>query len=209
MALVYTILQQPAEFTWLVDKQHSLQADYVPPDLVDLKEYSVKIAKASLLLRKAVIVDFLAMTEAARKNHVELMASSTYRSYSYQDALFKYWVKQLGLAQAEIESARPGTSQHQLGTTIDFDPITDDFGSLPAYRWLSERGWEFGFSLSYPQGYREITGYKYEPWHWRYIGKPAADMCRTYFDNIEQYFLEFWHKNRIFFTEHLKTQESG
>jgi zinc D-Ala-D-Ala carboxypeptidase len=203
LELIHGVFAQPEELTWLVDKTHSLPGGYAPPDLVDLKNYPVKIGKDSLLVRKIIMNDYQAMVKAARADGVEFAAGSTYRSYANQEWLFNYWVKELGLKQAEIESARAGTSQHQLGTTIDFDPITDEFGTSPAYKWLAARAWEFGFTLSYPDGYVQLTGYKYEPWHWRYIGKAAAQIYSKYFGSIQQYWLEFWLAQKAFFAEHI------
>jgi len=196
---LHAVLQQPEEFTWLVDKKNSLASDYAPGDLVDLKDYAVKIAKNGLLVRKALLASYLEMVKAAKAENVVLVAASTYRSYKNQEWLFNYWVEQLGRAQAEIESAHAGMSQHQLGTTIDFNPIDDVFGTSAAYRWLDAHAWEYGFTLSYPEGGQSFTGYKYEPWHWRYVGKAAAAVCKTYFAGIQQYWLEFLHRNKAWF----------
>ena len=91
---------------------------------------------------------------------------------------------------AERESARPGASQHQLGTAIDFGSITDAFAQTRAGKWLVAHAWEYGFSLSYPQGDEGITGYRYESWHYRFITKPGVLLQRRYFGNIQQYLLD-------------------
>lgn len=192
------LLQAPPELLRLVDKEHPLPEDYAPEDLVDLEIYAdtLRLNREELSLRRILMDDLLAMVAAAREEGIELPISSTYRSYDYQAWLFDYWVEELGLEEAERSSARPGTSQHQLGTTVDFGSITNAFAETEAGRWLAENAHRFGFSLSYPDGYEELTGYKYESWHFRYIGRPAAEMERTFFGGIQQRMLLFWKDAR-------------
>lgn len=180
----------------LVDKEHFLSEDYYPDDLVSLRDYNLLLNKANLTLRSVVMPDLLAMVEAARIAGVELPLSSTFRSYSYQKNLWERNVEQLGLEQASRESARPGTSQHQLGTTIDFGSITDAFADTPAGRWLAREAWKYGFSMSYPEGYEELTGYKYESWHFRHITRLGSYIEQEFFQGIQQYYLLFLHTHR-------------
>jgi D-alanyl-D-alanine carboxypeptidase len=188
------LLAQEQVVLALVDKGTRLSADYVPEDLVPLQEYGDRLIlnREGLSLRAAIMPDLLAMVEAARQAGIQLDISSTYRSYGYQRDLFDYWVAELGQAEAERVSARPGTSQHQLGTTVDFGSITPEFAAHPAGVWLAEHASTFGFSLSYPEGYEEVTGYSYEPWHFRWISRSGTDMERHFFDGIQQHALEFW-----------------
>lgn len=194
--LASELLEEPRELLWLVDKENPLPASYAPDDLVELDQYQkeLSLTREGLSLRELILDDLFAMVEAARAEGVELPISSAYRSYDYQAWLFDYWVEELGLEEAERSSARPGTSQHQLGTTIDFGTITDAFAKTDAGVWLADNSWRFGFSLSYPDGYEELTGYKYESWHFRFIGRPAAEMERTFFGGIQQHMLEFWQE---------------
>ncbi|WP_169730443.1 M15 family metallopeptidase [Salinispira pacifica] len=179
----------------LADKRHSLSSDYVPSDLVSLNEYqsTLVLNRNDLSLRSSIMPMVLAMVEAARLDGITLDFSSSYRSYEYQEGLFQRHVDNLGLEEAERVSARPGTSQHQLGTTMDFGSVTPAFAVHPAGLWLAEHAGDFGFSLSYPDGYEEITGYSYEPWHFRYIGDAAVSLQDRYFQGIQQYLLEFYH----------------
>jgi D-alanyl-D-alanine carboxypeptidase len=198
LSLVSGVLGEPPELLRLVDKAHPLPATYAPEDLVDLEEYQeeLTLTREGLTLRRLILQDLFAMVDAARGEGIELPISSTYRSYDYQAWLFDYWVEELGEEEAQRSSARPGTSQHQLGTTIDFGSITDAFAETEAGLWLADNSWRFGFSLSYPEGYEELTGYKYESWHFRYIGRAAAEMERTFFGGIQQRMLEFWQDQR-------------
>lgn len=175
----------------LVDKAHALPADYEPADLVSLNGYPLARARADLRLREPVMASVLAMDAEARAAGLKLVYGSSYRSYAYQEEVYAGHVRRLGAAAADRVSARPGRSQHQLGTAIDFSPIETSFGAMPEGRWLAENAWRFGFSLSYPQGYEAITGYDWEPWHYRYITKPGAALEREFFGGVQQHLMVF------------------
>jgi D-alanyl-D-alanine carboxypeptidase len=194
--LLARVLDEPPVLVQLVDKSHLLAADYEPEDLVNLKGYPLRVPWGDVLLRKAIMPEVLEMSDAAKKDGVTLIFSSGYRSFAYQKYVFAREVRNYGQAAAERESARPGASQHQLGTAIDFGSITDAFSQTRAGKWLAAHAWEYGFSLSYPQGYEGVTGYRYEGWHYRYITKPGALLQREYFGDIQQYLLEFLDANR-------------
>ena len=196
--LVAQTLAAPAELTWLVDRRHPLDPEYEPADLVELDAHGTTLAlsREGHRLRAHVVPDLLQMTEAARAEGVTLLVSSAYRSYLYQEELYAYWVEELGREEADRVSARPGTSQHQLGTTIDFGCICDAFAHTAAGGWMAANAWRFGFSLSYPEGYEAETGYAHESWHFRYIGKPAARLEREFFGGFQQYLLEFLNVRR-------------
>ena len=200
---VAAALREPPDLLRLVDKNNPLPADYIPDDLVELNRYEDRLTlnREDLSLRLVAMPDLLAMVEAARQDGIVLDLSSTYRSYRYQEWLFQYWVDEIGLERAERSSARPGTSQHQLGTAIDFGSITGPFAEHPAGRWLAGNAWKFGFSLSYPRGFEEITGYIFEPWHFRYISRAATRLERDFFGGIQQYLLEFWDEEGAFLRE--------
>ncbi|HVP18588.1 MAG TPA: M15 family metallopeptidase [Spirochaetia bacterium] len=209
LGLAGKVLDQPADLFVLVDKQHPLAADYVPADLVPLKTYHLRTTWPGLLLRKAIMPAVLEMTAAARRDGITLTFSSTYRSYEYQQGLFEREVKMYGRETAERESAHPGYSQHQLGTAIDFGTISDGYEKTREGQWVSAHAWEYGFTLSYPVGYEQVTGYRYESWHYRYITRPGAAMQREFFGDIQQYFLEFLNDNRATLEQMRLRQGSG
>lgn len=196
LSLVAQVLDEPPDLVVLVDKTHVLDSDQVPPDLVSLTGYPVVAGHDDLQLRKAIMPEVLALVTAAHADGVTLLFSSTYRSYDYQKVVYEREVKTYGQEMADRESARPGASQHQLGTVIDFGSITDAFAATKAGRWLAAHAGEYGFSLSYPRGYEPVTGYRWESWHYRYIGRPAAQLQKEFFDDVQQYLLEFLHDNR-------------
>ncbi|MCR5495824.1 MAG: M15 family metallopeptidase [Treponema sp.] len=177
---------------YLIDKKHSVSSDYEPKDLVHLvKNDLYAINRNDLSLRPDVEKALSVMAKAALDDGIRLLVSSTYRSYSYQEKLFARWVAIDGLEEAERESARPGTSQHQLGVAIDFGSITDDFDTTPMGQWVYKNAAKFGWSLSFPKNYEDITGYRWECWHFRYIGVPACQMQKKWFCDVQQYMLEF------------------
>ena len=196
LELLDPVLDLPGEFTILVDKQHPLPVDYEPDHLVSLHDYRGRIgyAAADRMVLNTIVDDLLAMAEAAREDVVDLLVQSAYRSWGYQQALYNNYVARHGEEAAARFSAQPGHSQHQLGTAVDFAPIGHRFSGTEDDRWLREHAWRFGFSLSYPDGYEEITGYLFEPWHYRYIGRPATLLERVFFDGVQQYMLEFVHR---------------
>lgn len=177
---------------YLIDKKNKVSESYEPKNLVKLvKNDLYAINKDNLSLRPEAYQALDRLAAAAKKDGVTLTVSSTYRSYEYQKNLFNYWVSVDGLEEAERESARPGTSQHQLGSAIDFGSISNDFINTKMGKWLFNNAWKYGWTLSFPQQYEDITGYRYECWHYRFVGIPAAQLQRKYFNDVQQYMLEF------------------
>ena len=177
---------------YLIDKTHKVSKDYVPAGLVHLTncEY-YKVNKNNLSLRPEATQALKELGAAAKADGVTLTVSSTYRSYEYQDNLFNYWVSVDGLEEAERESARPGTSQHQLGMAMDFAPVDDAFAETEAGKWVYKNAAKFGWSLSFPQDHEDVTGYRWESWHFRYVGIPAVNLQKKYFADVQQYMIEF------------------
>lgn len=183
---------------YLIDKTHNVAADYIPENLIHLeKNECFDINKNNLNLRPEAFEALRNMGAAAKKDGVTLTVSSTYRSYEYQKNLFDYWVRVDGLEEAERESARPGTSQHQLGLAMDFAPVDDAFAKTEAGKWVYENASKFGWSLSFPEGYEDITGFRWESWHFRYVGIEAVKFQQKWFGNVQQFMIEFidaWKK---------------
>jgi len=176
---------------FLVDKERALGEDYTPDDLIQLRNGSYRVSRNDLFLRSKAVISLEEMAAAARAEGLTLLASSAYRSYSYQVEVYSRWVRQLGQAAADRVSARPGHSQHQLGTTIDFGSISNEFADTREGIWLTANASRFGWSLSYPREYERITGYSWESWHFRYVGKDIAAFIENYFDGIQQYAFKF------------------
>ncbi|MCR5080176.1 MAG: M15 family metallopeptidase [Treponema sp.] len=177
---------------FLIDKTHKVGADEVPRDMIHLESNeNYLVNKNNLNLRRPAYEALGVMAAAAKKDGVNLTVSSTYRSYEYQKNLFDYWVRVDGLEEAERESARPGTSQHQLGCAMDFAPVDDAFAETPGGAWVYKHAAEYGWSLSFPKNYEDITGYRWESWHFRFIGVEACKFQEKYFCDVQQYMIEF------------------
>lgn len=191
--LNYVLENDTDDLLTLVDKTHSLDADFKPSDLVPLTDKThYNFYRNDLSLRVPAEKSLSQMADAARADGItNFVVSSTFRSYDYQKGLFERYVKQDGLELAERYSARPGKSQHQLGTAVDFGSITDDFAETRQGRWVYANAAKYGWSLSFPKGYEPVTGYMWECWHFRYIGVPACRMQEKWFKNVQQYMIEF------------------
>ncbi len=166
----------------IANKTYRLPEDYIPTELVALGDYGISFANGAKV-RKIVIEDLKAMTKAISAQGIPYVATSAYRSYLDQFNAYNYWLE---FNDGDIEatdsvSARPGHSEHQLGVTIDF--VTSENGSTfwqfentRLAKWLAANAWQYGFVISYPKGKEQITGYSFEPWHYRYIGKENAKL---------------------------------
>ncbi len=164
----------------VVDRHTPLPLDYKPTDLVKLdQKWNYHSPDLSKRLRAEAALAAARMLQDAEKNHrVRLRVSSAYRSAASQRYLYLRKIAQSGLDQKLV--AKPGHSEHQLGTTLDIcglDPKTalkPSFAQTPEGRWLVENAWKYGFRHSYTEANAKETGYSPEPWHIRYVGKAAA-----------------------------------
>ncbi|MCL2044365.1 MAG: M15 family metallopeptidase [Treponema sp.] len=179
----------------LVDKQNALPHGYAPTDIVPLRNGgSYQVSRNDLSLRRVAAAALEEMAAAARADGITLVVASSYRSFDYQTQVYNRYVNQMGQAAADRISARPGHSQHQLGMVVDFGPIDNSFAQSPAGRWVAANASRFGWSLSYPQNFETITGYSWESWHYRYVGRNLAAFIDRYFEGIQQHALRFIHE---------------
>lgn len=162
----------------LVDTQYRLPADYLPGDLIPVRAAGLDDDRT---LRAAVVTDLADLVSAAAAVGVEFELQSAFRSYRYQERVFAGWVESLGREEALRTSARPGHSEHQLGTALDLRSaagpapwLVDDWALTPEGAWLSENAWRFGFIMSYPRSREAESCYAYEPWHYRWFGRDIA-----------------------------------
>jgi D-alanyl-D-alanine carboxypeptidase len=169
----------------VLDRSYALPAGYAPADLVPASSAGLTGSSGTKLVRSIVVEDLAAMGAAWREAGLSVIVESAYRSYGNQAATFDSWVARLGYAGALVRSARPGHSEHQLGTAID---VTSPgwggrFGDWAIESaegaWMAENAWRYGFVMSYPFGSQADTCFSYEPWHYRWIGRDAAAAHRT------------------------------
>ncbi len=201
LRLLEDALRLSPDVLTLVDKKEGLSSAWAPPDLVPLDEYPLLLNKKGLSLRATVLPDLLAMADRARADGAPLALTSSYRSYEYQVAIYERELKTKSREEVERELAPPGHSQHQLGTAVDFGSVESSFAGTRAGVWLARNAWRYGFSLSYPQGSEAKTGYAYEPWHYRWVGRSAADLIEAFFGGSQQAFLSFLKEHRSLFEE--------
>ncbi len=168
----------PHPFLAPMSKTYALEPDYEPSDLVDVTE--VLTVRSETKLRAAAYQAVKEMLAAAEEEDVRIYVLSAYRSYQKQAEVYEEVVEHIGEEEAARVSAKPGHSEHQLGTTIDFTTprvdydLVESFGATPEGEWLAQNAGRFGFVMSYPQDKEQVTGYAYEPWHFRYVGVDVA-----------------------------------
>jgi D-alanyl-D-alanine carboxypeptidase len=189
------VIAQPEEMAVLVNKQHKLPEEYNPSDLVypDVRFiFSEKVDKRKMRQEAAEALE--RMFGAAEDNNILLAGVSAYRSHNTQKTLFERYVERDGLEKARTYSAFPGTSEHETGLAIDVSgsdgkcAAADCFADTKEALWLEQHAHDYGFIIRYPEGKEEITGYQYEPWHIRYVGKDIAAEIAESEETLEEYF---------------------
>ncbi len=173
------------ENTVLVNKKYTLNSDYVPK-LGEVDGFYLDIR---------CINDYLEMKDNAKNDGVSLNIGSAYRSYNEQDVIFKSYLQKDPYDLVITYSAYPGTSEHQTGLAIDFIEdsncdYTKCFENTTSGKWLANNSYKYGFILRYGNGKEGVTGYMYEPWHFRYVGKDVAKEIYAQNITLEEYVLE-------------------
>lgn len=173
----------------IVDKRNSL-GGYFPSDLVDLS----LLGAPGKSIRRVAYEDLRLLLADAKSRGLQIRVLSAYRSFGRQKFIFSFWSRLYRNAQRF--SAEAGHSEHQLGTVLDLgggDPRTDlrqTFSDTEEGKWLEENAWRYGFALSYPKEKEALTGFIYEPWHYRFIGTEAAREWHDSGSTLREYLLE-------------------
>lgn len=168
----------------VLDRSYALPADYVPADLVAASEAGLTGASATKLVRAVVVDDLADMAAAWKAAGLTIEIESAYRSYANQAATFESWAARVGYDEALSRTARPGHSEHQLGTALDLISAgwSGRFGDWAVESdegaWMAANGWKYGYVMSYPASSQEGTCFSYEPWHYRWIGRERAAQHR-------------------------------
>lgn len=182
------VVTNPDSYEVLVNRKRSLPEDYVPADLVSFTNVPTCLADPEInQMRKVASEALTELFKAAKEEiNIQLYARSGYRSYSTQVALYNRYVANHGQEEADTFSARPGQSEHQTGLTVDITSdsmnkeLDEPFGETEEGKWVAENAHKYGFIIRYPKDKEDITGYMYEPWHLRYLGK---DLAREVYDS--------------------------
>lgn len=170
------MIHNPDSLTVLVNKYNQLKGDYVPGDL---EMIDPGFNSGGLMLRHEARIAFETMCRDAHSAGLYLQAISTFRSFFYQKKVyFKNLTAEISILEYQTirdkVSARAGHSEHQTGLAVDINDLEQTFEETPEAKWLVANSYRYGFILRYPKGKEFITGYDYEPWHFRYLGKEHA-----------------------------------
>ena len=184
------IITETNKLLILVNKNNKLPKDYIPSELILLNnKYSIE----NKYLQKEVAINFEKLSEDASKLGYKIIATSAYRDYEYQEILYNYYVETKGLEYADNCSARPGHSEHQTGLAVDVMGSNNDYNKFEEsneFKWMENNAHKYGFILRYPKNKTHITGFKYEPWHYRYVGKKVATIIYNKNITLEEYLKE-------------------
>jgi D-alanyl-D-alanine carboxypeptidase len=179
----------------LVNKYNYLTEDYIPENLEPI---DIAYARSGMQLVREAKEAFETLSEDAKKEGMNIIAMSSYRSYDYQVNLYDNYVATDGKEAADTYSARAGYSEHQTGLAVDVYnkvlPYTS-FEETEEFNWMQENAYKYGFILRFPKDKVNITGYQYESWHYRYVGKEAAKYIHDHDLTLEEYYVKKVEKN--------------
>ena len=179
----------------LVNKYNYLTEDYIPENLEPI---DIAYARSGMQLVREAKEAFETLSEDAKKEGKNIIAMSSYRSYDYQVNLYDNYVATDGKEAADTYSARAGYSEHQTGLAVDVYnkvlPYTS-FEETEEFNWMQENAYKYGFILRFPKDKVNITGYQYESWHYRYVGKEAAKYIHDHDLTLEEYYVKKVEKN--------------
>ena len=175
----------------LVNKYRYLPPTYIPEKL---ERIDPKYTNGNKQLVQEAKLAFEQMANDAESEGYTIRAVSAYRSYSYQQALYQNYVLQDGEKNADTYSARPGYSEHQTGLVVDIDNGKQDFNHFEEteeFKWMQENAKYYGYILRYPKGKENLTGYTYEAWHYRYVGKKIAQEMANKDITLAEYYVKY------------------
>lgn len=178
----------------LVNKFYYLDKNYVPKNLTKISSY---FSSSERYLIDVAKISFEYLAKKAKDDGYTIRVVSAYRSYDYQTNLYNNYVKSDGVKNADKYSARPGFSEHQTGLAIDVDNKNSNFNNFEntkEFTWMQENAHKYGFILRYPKDKESITGYIYEPWHYRYVGIEIATFIHKNNITYEEYYFKYLDK---------------
>ncbi len=195
------------DYTILVNKENLLDRNYIPNDLVitDENENNFHMfidPNSKPMVSNTIIPYFQALQKAAKKAGLkDIIIDSGYRSFDYQQKVLEDFILKVGYENAVKRVAIPGSSEHQTGLAFDIayinnkgifeEPTEDDL----EIKWLQENSYKFGFILRYPKNKENITGYQYEPWHYRFVGVELATILYNQEITLEEYYERLKNNN--------------
>ena len=187
----YIEIEHPSD-TVLVNKHRMLTEEYVPKNLKTVKEEYLKVPSEKIELEQKTLAAFIVMKEAAEKDGRYILVNSGYRSYQDQVEIQQEYLEYYGQNYVDNYVSKPGFSEHQTGLSIDVaSKDTAVFVESDEYDWMMENAYLYGFILRYPKSKEEITGYKCEAWHYRYVGKEIAKYIHENNITYDEYYMQF------------------
>lgn len=184
-------IEHPNELLVLVNKYNLLPPDFQQYNLVHMeKKHRLNDGK-TYLLEAGTYEKYVQMSDAAKKDGVSMYVVSAHRTEAYQRNLYEKRLKSRGRAYADSYTARPGASEHQTGLAVDINSTSGTFQYTEAFKWLQKHAHEYGFIMRYPKGKEWITGYSYEPWHYRYVGVDVAKIIYAEGITYEEYYAKY------------------
>lgn len=189
-------ITDPASLWILVNKSRPLNSpQYTPNDLiVPAVQLRLNSTAEQMQIRQVVHQPLKELFVAGKVAGFDFAFGSGYRSYALQKQFYEEYVRTIGEAEANRTSARPGTSEHQTGLSFDIEAtgqkchLDKCMADLPDGKWLAEHAHEYGFIIRYPLGKEAVTGYDFEPWHLRYVGKDLANQLHSTNKTMEEFF---------------------
>lgn len=189
-----TKVDKSSEYLKLVNKTHAVGSSEDPEDLVKLKTGTKDgVTTTHDQLRRVPAKHFVQLVKGGKAEGLEFVATSAYRPYAYQKSLHERYAAQDGAVKANTYSAKAGYSEHETGLCLDVSSpsvnysLTESYGTTTEGKWLANNAHKYGFIIRYPKGKEKITGYDYEPWHLRYVGKAAAKEIYEKEITLEEY----------------------
>lgn len=169
----------------LVNKYNKLSNSFIPSKLSKIK----KCTKEEYYLSEEANDAFYKLCEASIKDNMRISVSSAYRSYTEQEEIYNYYLKESGIKYADSIAARPGFSEHQTGLAVDLVSLNSTyFIYSKEYQWMKKNAHKYGFILRYQSGKEDITGYSAEAWHFRYVGEEIAKYIYENDITYEEYY---------------------
>lgn len=172
----------------LVNKYNYLDKDYEPENLYNVKNW---YGFGENTIIEEVYDAFIDMHKAAKKEDLSILITSGFRTYKLQEELYEEYQDYYGEEETDRIAARPGFSEHQTGLCIDvmnYTSTMEDFESTDEFKWMQKNAYKYGFILRYPKGKEYITGYDYESWHYRYVGKEVAEEINKLGITFDEYY---------------------
>jgi D-alanyl-D-alanine carboxypeptidase len=179
----------------VVNKGRALPSSYIPTDLVAPNvPLRLPATDPEMQIRSVAVANLQQMFNDAKSQGLNLMVSSAYRSYILQQSVYGSNVSSEGQQGADSSSAKPGHSEHQTGLAVDIEPSSREcevescFADTAEGKWLATNSYKYGFIIRYQKGAEKLSGYEYEPWHVRYVGKDLAQQIHESNKTLEQFF---------------------